>query len=141
MSRHTSVYIQKRRLSRGRSYVPKYYSSGKRKLQILHTRIRTNCSSLNYDLFQRNINDSTMPMWGHIKRRALFFLCSIYQNQGTDVINSDSVHSKVFLQIILNGNNTLSYRANIAIFETVHKNINDTKIFWSTVVTIVLMLF
>ena len=31
--------------------VPKYYFYGKRKTQILHTRLRTGCSSLNLDLF------------------------------------------------------------------------------------------
>ena len=31
--------------------VPKYYYYGKRKTQILHTRLRTGCSSLNLDLF------------------------------------------------------------------------------------------
>ena len=31
---------------------------GKRKLQVVHTRIRTNCSALNSDLFRKNIVDS-----------------------------------------------------------------------------------
>ena len=37
-------------LNRDKSYVPKFYYSWKRLLQILHTRLRTNCSSLNNDL-------------------------------------------------------------------------------------------
>ena len=40
--------------------VPKYFYIGKRKAQILHTRLRTNCSSLNLDLFVKNISDSPM---------------------------------------------------------------------------------
>ena len=40
--------------------VPKHYYSGMRKAQILHTRLRTNCSSLNLDLFLKNISDSLL---------------------------------------------------------------------------------
>ena len=38
--------------------VPKYYYTGKRTVQILHTRLRTNSSSFNLDLFVKNISDS-----------------------------------------------------------------------------------
>ena len=38
-------------LKKDKSSVPKYYYFGKRKAQILHTRLRTGCSSLNLDLF------------------------------------------------------------------------------------------
>ena len=42
--------------------VPKYYYVGNRRAQILHTctRLRTNCSSLNIDLFNKNISDSPL---------------------------------------------------------------------------------
>ena len=51
-------------LNRDKSYVPKYYYSGKRQLQILHTRLRTNCSSLNNDLCLKNIADSPLCRCG-----------------------------------------------------------------------------
>ena len=35
--------------------VPSYFGYGYRKYQVLHTRLRTNCSSLNYDLYRKNI--------------------------------------------------------------------------------------
>ena len=35
--------------------VPKHYYIGSRRAQILHTRLRTNCSSLNLHLFLKNI--------------------------------------------------------------------------------------
>ena len=41
--------------------IPKYYYFGERKLQILHTRLRLNCSSLNSNLFSKNIVNS--PLW------------------------------------------------------------------------------
>ena len=47
-------------LNRNKKKVPKYYGIGKRKLQILHTRLRsaTKCSSLNNDLFLKNMTES-----------------------------------------------------------------------------------
>ena len=125
-----SLETFKRKLNRGDNFVPKYYYTGNRKLQVLHARIRTKCSSLNYDLFQRNINDSPLCQCGDIENAEHFFLlCPFYNNQRTDFINSGSVYSNVSLQIILYGNNMLSYHANIAIFEAVHKYIYDTKSF------------
>ena len=50
-----SVNSLKRSLNRGATVLPKYYYSGNRKFQILHTRLRTNCSSLSNDLFLKNI--------------------------------------------------------------------------------------
>ena len=33
--------------------IPKYFYIGDRRLQMLHTRLRTNCSALNQDLFRK----------------------------------------------------------------------------------------
>lgn len=46
-----SVNSFKSYLNRDRASIPKYYYVGSRKSQILHTRLRTNCSCLNHDLF------------------------------------------------------------------------------------------
>ena len=46
-----SVNSFKRFLNQNKTPVPKYYYTGSRKAQILHTRLKTNCSSLNMDLF------------------------------------------------------------------------------------------
>ena len=46
-----SLYSFNRNLNNRDRFVPKYYYSGNRKLQILHTRLRTGRSSLNQDLF------------------------------------------------------------------------------------------
>ena len=45
----------KRYLNQHRATVPKYFYTGNRKSQILHTRLQLGCSSLNYDLFLKNI--------------------------------------------------------------------------------------
>ena len=46
-----SLYSFKRHINHDRKSIPKYYYSGLRRYQIIHTRLRTGCSSLNYDLF------------------------------------------------------------------------------------------
>ena len=48
-----SINTFKQYLKRDNSIVPKYYYLGSRKLQILHTRLRLGCSSLNADLIQK----------------------------------------------------------------------------------------
>ena len=53
-----SVDSFKRFLNQNKILVPKYYYTGKRKAQILHTRLRTKGSSLNMDLFLKNISES-----------------------------------------------------------------------------------
>ena len=53
-----SVCSFKNYLNRDFTPVPKYYLTGNLKSQILHTRLRTNCSSLNNDLFLKNISES-----------------------------------------------------------------------------------
>ena len=50
----------KRHLNQHRTTVPKYLYTGNRKLKILHTRLRLGCSSLNYDLFLKNIVESPL---------------------------------------------------------------------------------
>ena len=46
--------------------VPKYFYTCKRKVETLHTRLRTNCSSLNLALFIKNISDFPMCTCGII---------------------------------------------------------------------------
>ena len=53
-----SVDSFKWQISRNKTLFPKYFYTGSRKLQISHTRLRTGCSSLNYDLFVKSISDT-----------------------------------------------------------------------------------
>ena len=120
----------KRKLNLGVSYAPKYYFTGNRKLQILHTRLRTKCSALNHDLFLKNITDSPLCQCGGIENAEHYFLsCPLYINQRYDLTNSISAYSNVSLQTILYGNNLLTCHANTAIFGAVEKYINDSKRF------------
>lgn len=51
-------------LSRDKKTTPKYFYFCDRKLQSLHTRLRTKCSSLNYHLFLKNISPSPLCLCG-----------------------------------------------------------------------------
>ena len=68
-----SVIAFKNVLSRDKPILPKHYLFGNRKEQILHTRLGTNCSVLNYDLYMKNIFDSPLCRCNHIETLNIFF--------------------------------------------------------------------
>ena len=125
-----SLHSFKRNLNNNDRFVPKYFYSGIRKLQILHTRLRTGCSSLNHDLFVKHITDSPLCFCGETENTEHYFLsCPLYQNQRIDLNIAISRYTQVTLQVILFGSSTLPLNANKAIFEAVHKYIKESKRF------------
>ena len=71
--------------NKNKTPVSKYYYSKNRKAQILHTRLRTNCSSLNLDLFLKGITDSPMCRCGSIENsQHFFFHCPYYHTKATN---------------------------------------------------------
>ena len=64
--------------------VPKYYYYGKRYIQILHTGLRTSCSSLNLVLFLKNITGSPLCNCDSIENAQHYFFHSRFsQHQRT----------------------------------------------------------
>ena len=126
-----SLDIFKQFLSRERERLPKYFYSGNRRGQLLHTRIRTNCSNLNNDLFLKHITDSPLCLCGNIENaNHYFFVCPLYAHQRTILLNSISqYHNHLTLDILLFGEASLPDDDNKLIFETVQKYIIDTKRF------------
>ena len=125
-----SLYSFKRNLNNNDRFVPKYFYSGIRKLQILHTRLRTGCSSLNHDLFVKHTTDSPFCFCGDTENSEHYFLsCPLYQNQRIDLNITISRYTQVTLQVILFGRSTLPLNANKAIFKAVHKYIRESKQF------------
>lgn len=107
---------------RGIKTVPRYYYVGSRKAQILHTRLRTGCSSLNMDLFLKNITDSPMCRCGSLENvQHFFFHCNLYHDQRTVLLRNLSLYQTPSLQLILYGDLSLSQDINETIFEQVHK--------------------
>lgn len=117
-------------LTKNKKYVPKHYYFGIRKAQILHTRLRTGCSSLNLDLFLKNITESPMCNCGSIEdAQHFFFHCRFYQAQRNVLLNSISIYQTPSLDLILYGDNALSLEINQRIFSYVHKYIIDSRRF------------
>ena len=125
-----SVNSFKHFLQKDKSKVPKHFYSGCRKSQILLTRLRTNCSSLNFDLFVKNIADSPLCRCGSIENaQHFFFHCSIYQAQRIVLLNAVSQYQYPTLNLFLYGDLSLSPDINSLIFEKVYKFIVETKRF------------
>ncbi|MCG7879453.1 MAG: reverse transcriptase domain-containing protein [Candidatus Thiodiazotropha taylori] len=117
-------------LNKDKTPVPKHYYSGKRKAQVLHTRLRTNCSSLNLYLFLKNISVSPLCSCGSIEdNQHYFFHCRQYQRQRTEFLNEIARYATPTLSLFLYGDPSLSYEINATIFKNVHKYITDTKRF------------
>lgn len=80
--------------------LPVYYCTGKRKFNILHTRLRHSCSSLNYDLYRVNIINDPSCACGNQCENAThyFFECSLYTRQRD--VYSVMFHNMVIFQLI-----------------------------------------
>ena len=117
-------------LKKDKKRVPKYFYHGNRKAQILHTRLRTGCSSLNLDLFLRNITDTPLCNCGSIENaQHYFFHCRFYHQQRAILLNEIRFYRVPTLDLLLYGDLSLSYEINVNIFHHVHKYIIATQRF------------
>ena len=66
----------KRHINQDMITIPKHFYTGSRQFKILHTRLRTGCSSVNNDLFPKNTMDSPLCacMSGDIENAERYFL-------------------------------------------------------------------
>lgn len=69
-----SVISFKRLLNRNIKRAPGYFNSGSRKGQLLHARLRLECSSLNSHLYNKNIVNSALCTCGAFESPYHFFL-------------------------------------------------------------------
>ena len=109
--------------------VPKHYLFGNRKEQVLHTRLRTNCSVLNYDLYMKNIIDSPLCRCNNIETVNHFFLgCPNNNNQRITLMQTVSRFCAITITLLY-GNRTLYLQANSDIFEAVQLFLKQTNRF------------
>ena len=108
----------------------KLYCCGIRRLQVIHTRIRTNCSALSQHLFSKNIIESPDCRCGSVESSSHFFLnCPLYDHIRPSLVNVVSNHSSVSIEHILYGDMTKDIVINKLIFNAVHEFIRDSKRF------------
>lgn len=125
-----SVQSFKQNLNVAKLLVPKYFYFGERKLQVLHTRLRTKCSSLNHDLFLKRVTDTPLCRCGSVENTQHYFMnCYLYRAQRNELFATISQYCQVSMDTLLYGNNTLSSEINSDLFAAIHKYIHDTKRF------------
>ena len=84
----TTIASFKHMLAQNNTRIPEYYFEGERMLQILHTRLRTECSSLNEQLFRRNLVPSPNCLCGEKEDNRHFLLnCPRYNIFRQDMLN------------------------------------------------------
>ena len=125
-----SLEIFKRNISTNKHTPPKYYYTGDRMSQILHTRLRTNCSSLNLCLFQKNIVESPLCSCGDIESTDHYLLrCTKYTDIRMELLNTLQPMFIVTSELLLYGSSAYSDEANSFIFENVQRFIKNSKRF------------
>ena len=96
--------------------IPKCYYFGERKLQILHTRLQLNCSTLNSHLFSKNMVNSLLCTCGGIENAEHFsFKCNIYDSFRNILLNPLPLLPNLTLNILLCSEFSVSYETNILI--------------------------
>ena len=126
----TSLSSFKQQFNNNNIKVPVYYSSGNRLLQIHHTRLRTNCSSLNQHLHSKNIIGNPLCACDRVETANHFLLeCPQYIQARRDMITTLSTFCVPSLNNLLYGVTTLNNHHNNLIFQLVQKFISDSKRF------------
>ena len=115
-------------LDQNKAEVPNYFYLGERKAQILHARLRLNCSSLNADLFNNHVSDNDMCSCGAHKTAEHYLLyCNNHLTVRGETIHKINVAYKV--EILLKGCPLSSDDDNGEFFSKVHKFIIESKRF------------
>ena len=110
--------------------IPHYFFYGNRLDQIMHTRLRTECSSLNYYLYRRNLIPSPNCVCGALENNIHFLLrCPRYDEIRVDMVNTVIRYTNVTVDTLLHGNINLTTDANQEIFKAVHKYVRQSKRF------------
>ena len=115
----------------GNYRVPNHFLIGDRKRNILLTRLRNGCSSLNSDLYRVNLTISPTCQCGHAHEDVFhyFFQCNIYTNQRLSLFNSLSIYAPITIDMLLFGDLNMSNEDNEFITLCVQKYIHETKRF------------
>jgi hypothetical protein len=112
-----SIQALKYSLKSNISSKPFYYYTGRRLGQILHSRLRMQCSSLNQDLYRKNIVYSPNCICGSTEFTTHYlFHCLRYTAQRQMYINSINVPINLTTEILLFGSPKLAPNRNVELF-------------------------
>ena len=116
-----SISQFKNLLNDGRLKVPRHLYHGVRRYQIHHARLRTNCSPLNFTLFNKNIIDTPFCTCGLIEdAEHYFFYCHKYNDARLSLLNDLYFLQEITLRVLLFGDPSRSGDANMQIVDAVH---------------------
>jgi hypothetical protein len=104
---------------------------GSRKCNIIHTRLRHQCSSLGADLFRANIiNDLSCPC-GCTLEDAIHYLleCPLYANARMQLFMNSTPHTVISIENLLFGSDNLTDENNLIVLRNVQKYIHHTNRF------------
>lgn len=108
--------------------IPKYYTIGTRLGQILHTRLRMNCSSLKRHLYYCNLESDPYCQCENIESNSHYLLsCKNYDQQRLEHLYS--LNLNLSSNLLLFGDENLNYETNAKIFIHVQKFILASKRF------------
>lgn len=118
----------KARINKNVSKASPLFNVGSRQGQVLHTRLRLSCSSLNYDIHRRSLIDSPNCTCGSTETVSHFLLyCQKYEHQRQ--LYFTNLPCPPIVENLLLGNERLNYDQNKYIFLQVQKFIQATKRF------------
>ena len=105
-----------------------YFNTGTRFGQILHARLRLQCSSLNEHLFKKNLRNDSLCVCGSIENTIHFLLhCPLYINFRNKYFNK--LPCSLTEHNLLYGDDSLTSIENAYIFRQVQSYIIDSKRF------------
>ena len=127
-----SVDIFKQRLNVSVKKPPNHYYTGRRMMQIYHTRLRTKCSSLNGHLFYKNIIEDPSCLSGVLEDTNHYLLhCPLYTEHRNKMLNDISIliHEDITMDLLTLGSSSANNNINEEIFKVVQTYISKTKRF------------
>jgi len=96
-----TVQLFKAFLNKNRPEGNALYNIGDRKPQVLHTRLRTRCSSLNQHLFVKHVIESPLCQCGHPETTKHFlFQCQRYSDIRHELIDKVSPITSIFFYMV-----------------------------------------
>ena len=125
-----NINIFKNRLKQKTFQPPLYYYHGDRKINIIHTRLRNMCSSLNADLLRVNLKQNASCNCNHPCEDCIhYFLECPQYNESRLLLFSELRTFNISIDLLLAGNENLTFDQNIMIFSAVHAFLKSTKRF------------